>query len=130
MKSFVSQNACLQLHQNCLQKTLFSYLTLNYSGKLKGYGWDWLSTPHSPIYLCLLWRAYIFISIKILYFQHIYLYLLWLSEYPSEFEPMYCRRYVDDSFLLFKSEDQITLFQNYLSDNRSNIKFSGLFLVN
>ena len=43
---------------------------------------------------------------------------------------MYYRRYFDDSFLLFKNEDQITPFQNYLNDNRSDIKFSDLFLVN
>jgi len=37
---------------------------------------------------------------------------------------MYYRRYDDDSFLLFKSEDQIAHFQNYLNNKHPNIKFN------
>ena len=48
----------------------------------------------------------------------------WLDECPPYFKPMYCRRYVDDSFLFFKSEDQITHFQNYLNNKHPNIKFT------
>ena len=36
----------------------------------------------------------------------------------------YYRRYVDDSFLLFKIEDQVTNFQNYLSNKHPNTKFT------
>ena len=41
----------------------------------------------------------------------------WLDECPPDFKPMYYRRHVDDSILLFKSEDQVTHFQNYLDNN-------------
>ena len=48
----------------------------------------------------------------------------WLNECPPDFKPMYYRRYVDNSFLLFKSEDEITNFQNYLNDKHPNVKFT------
>ena len=107
-------------------KFFFSYLTVNFFVKLNGQGWDYLSAPHFPIYSCFFMEGiYLYI-----YFQHIYLYLLWLNEYPSEFKPliqmdiqMDIQRYFDDSFLLFKSEDQITHFQNYLNSKHPNIKF-------
>ena len=48
----------------------------------------------------------------------------WLNECPPDFKPMYYIRYIDDSFLLFKSEDQIINFQNYLNNKYPNIKFT------
>ena len=48
----------------------------------------------------------------------------WLNECPPDFKPMYYRRYVDDSFLLFKSEDQISHFQNYRNNKQPNIKLT------
>ena len=45
----------------------------------------------------------------------------WLDECPPDFKSMYYRRYVDDSFSLFKIEDQITHFQNYSNNKHPNV---------
>ena len=39
----------------------------------------------------------------------------WLEECPLSFKPVLYRRYVDDSFLLFKSIDHLELFHSYLN---------------
>ena len=56
--------------------------------------------------------------------QHIFCSTWVQNQVDIDFKPMYYRRYVDDSFLMFKSEDQITLFQDYLNNKHPNIKFS------
>ena len=38
----------------------------------------------------------------------------WLQECPIDFKPVLYRRYVDDTFLLFKSDSHIDLFLNYI----------------
>ena len=40
---------------------------------------------------------------------------VWLQNCPSEFKPVIYRRYVDDTFLLFRSKHHIEKFQNYLN---------------
>ena len=40
---------------------------------------------------------------------------IWLQNCPSEFKPVIYRRYVDDTFLLFRPKHHIEKFQNYLS---------------
>ena len=37
----------------------------------------------------------------------------WLEQCPDKFKPIYYRRYVDDSFVLFKSRDYLIKFCNY-----------------
>ena len=32
---------------------------------------------------------------------------IWVNECPDEFKPVYCRRYVDDIFVLFGSPDYL-----------------------
>ena len=49
----------------------------------------------------------------------------WLDECPPDFKPVYYIRYFDASFLLFKSDDQITHFQIYLNNKHPNIKFTS-----
>ena len=49
---------------------------------------------------------------------------IWLDECPVEFKPLYYRRYVDDIFVLFSSEDHVEKFRNYLSNRHKNINFS------
>ena len=39
----------------------------------------------------------------------------WLQECPIDFKPVLYRRYVDDTFLLFKSDSHFDLFLNYLN---------------
>ena len=48
----------------------------------------------------------------------------WLSNCPNDFKPILYKRYVDDSFLLFKDESHIAKFQEYLNSQHPNIKFT------
>ena len=48
----------------------------------------------------------------------------WLENCPEEFKPKFYRRYVDDTFLLFRSQENVTLFLNYLNNQHDNIKFT------
>ena len=49
---------------------------------------------------------------------------VWLSECPLDFKPMYYRRYVDDTFLIFSDSSHIQMFLDYLNGKHSNIKFT------
>ena len=49
---------------------------------------------------------------------------LWLSECPINFKPLYYKRYVDDTFLVFRHENQIQQFLDYLNSKHPNIKFT------
>ncbi|MEL7079592.1 MAG: reverse transcriptase domain-containing protein [Cyanobacteria bacterium J06582_2] len=48
----------------------------------------------------------------------------WLSDCPAEFKPFLYRRYVDDTFLLFRNSNHINKFLEYLNSKHSNIKFT------
>ena len=48
----------------------------------------------------------------------------WLNNYPSDFKPLYNRRYVDDCFVLFRSSDHVLPFLNYLNSPHRNINFT------
>ncbi|MEL6606368.1 MAG: reverse transcriptase domain-containing protein [Cyanobacteria bacterium J06614_10] len=48
----------------------------------------------------------------------------WLTDCPLTFKPIYYRRYVDDTFLIFKHPDHIKLFLEYLNSKHNNIKFT------
>ena len=39
----------------------------------------------------------------------------WLSDCPLDFKPVYYRRYIDDTFLLFRDKSHVTHFLNYLN---------------
>ena len=56
--------------------------------------------------------------------EHILIVSMWLNNCPSEFKPMLYRRYVDDSFLLFRSESHKRLFLDYLNVQYQSIKFT------
>ena len=49
---------------------------------------------------------------------------IWLSECPTSFKPVYYKRYVDDTFLLFKDINHISEFLEYLNSKHPNIKFT------
>ena len=49
----------------------------------------------------------------------------WLDGCPTEFKPVLYRRYMDDSFLLFRDPDHINPFLNYLNSKHPNIKFTS-----
>ena len=48
----------------------------------------------------------------------------WLSECRAEFKPILYRRYVDDIFLLFKTEEHVRPFFEYLNSRHRNITFT------
>ena len=48
----------------------------------------------------------------------------WLSNCPGEFKPIYYRRYVDDSFVIFKAREHAQQFLHYLNAQHNNIKFT------
>ena len=50
---------------------------------------------------------------------------IWLQNCPSDFKPVIYRRYVDDTFLLFRSKHHIEKFRNYLNRQHKNIKFTS-----
>ena len=49
----------------------------------------------------------------------------WMDECPVEFKPIMYKRYVDDTFLLFKSPDHVPKFLSYLNSRHGNIKFTS-----
>ena len=50
---------------------------------------------------------------------------VWLDECPVNFKPVFYRRYVDDTFLLFKDKTHVPLFLDYLNSKHPNIKFTS-----
>ena len=48
----------------------------------------------------------------------------WLESCPREFKPLYFKRYVDDIFCLFNSENQVNKFHRYLCSRHVNMNFS------
>ena len=48
----------------------------------------------------------------------------WLDECPIEFKPLLYRRYVDDTFLVFRKHEDIAKFHEYLNNRHENIKFT------
>ena len=48
----------------------------------------------------------------------------WLSDCPSQFRPTYYKRYVDDTFLLFREQNHIYKFEKYFNSRHRNIKFT------
>ena len=47
----------------------------------------------------------------------------WLNNCPQEFKPVFYRRYGDDIFILFKSNDPLKYFQNFLNSCHINMSF-------
>ena len=48
----------------------------------------------------------------------------WLEDCPDEYKPIIYRRYVDDTFMLFKDTKHIDMFLGYVNSKHSNIKFT------
>ena len=44
---------------------------------------------------------------------------------PGHFKPIVYRRFVDDTFLLFRSKNHVEKFRNYLNKQHKNIKFTS-----
>ena len=48
----------------------------------------------------------------------------WLDNCPLTFKPVLYRRYIDDTFLLFRHESHIQNFLNYLNSQHQSIEFT------
>ena len=49
---------------------------------------------------------------------------IWLTDCPIDFKPLYYKRYVDDTFLIFKDPSHIHPFLDYLNSKHPNIEFT------
>ena len=49
---------------------------------------------------------------------------IWLDKCPLQFKPLFYRRYIDDTFLLFSSNDKVKKFHNYINSRHSNMTFT------
>ena len=52
---------------------------------------------------------------------------IWLDNCPEDIRPIFYRRYVDDIFILCKSEDHLIKFKEYLNSKHRNINFTHEF---
>ena len=50
---------------------------------------------------------------------------IWLENCLAHFRPIAYRRFVDDTFLLFRTKDHVEKFKNYLNKQHKNIKFTS-----
>ena len=50
---------------------------------------------------------------------------IWLQNCPTNFKPVLYRRYVDDTFLLFKNHSHISKFLTYINNQHNNIQFTS-----
>ena len=49
---------------------------------------------------------------------------IWLEKCPRQFRPLFYRRYVDDTFLLFSSESHVKKFYRYMNTRHDNMSFT------
>ena len=54
----------------------------------------------------------------------------WLNNCPSEYRPLYFRRYVDDCFIIFQHQSHVNKFLDYLNGQHPKIKFTKETEVN
>ena len=47
-----------------------------------------------------------------------------LNDCPADFKPLYYKRYVDDTFVIFREASHANLFLNYINSQHNNIKFT------
>ena len=65
-----------------------------------------LSAPLANIFLCLKEKQ-------------------WIQECPPEFRPVFYRRYVDDTFLIFNKQEHVNKFHEYINQQHQSIKFTN-----
>ena len=49
---------------------------------------------------------------------------VWLNNCPKQFSPIFYRRYIDDTFVLFSSKDHVKKFHEYLNSRHKNMSFT------
>ena len=48
----------------------------------------------------------------------------WIKKCPKQFKPEYYNRYMDDTFLLFRSKDHVKKFFRYINSRHKNMSFT------
>ena len=48
----------------------------------------------------------------------------WIDNCPADFKPIYYKRYVDDTFIIFKDQNNAQAFLNYINNQHPKIKFT------
>ena len=49
---------------------------------------------------------------------------IWIQKCPNQFRPIYYNRYMDDTFVLFSSQDHVLKFHKYLNSRHANMTFT------
>ena len=49
---------------------------------------------------------------------------IWIKKCPKQFAPKFYKRYMDDTFLLFNSPDDVKKFYNYINSRHANMNFT------
>ena len=106
----ISQSQNLYSYYVWLQRSLILYSTVYFTNKLMVQQWDHLLDL--PL---LSYHVNTFLS---------YHEKNWLNNCPQRFNPVFYRRYVDDIFILFRSNDHLKYFQHFLNSCHINMSFS------
>ena len=48
----------------------------------------------------------------------------WLQNCPEDFKPVFFKRYMDDTFAVFRNKNHVSSFLQYLNDKHQNITFT------
>ena len=49
---------------------------------------------------------------------------IWIQKCPKQFRPIYYNRFMDDTFLLFSSQDHVLKFHKYINSRHGNMTFT------
>ena len=49
---------------------------------------------------------------------------IWIEKCPKQFRPVYYNRFMDDTFLLFSSQDHLLKFKKYINTRHKNMNFT------
>ena len=101
----LTQNLFKQLLSHTVNNTFFLFNNILYQ-QTEGLG---MGLPLGPT----------FANIFMTYHEKI-----WLRDCPNTFKPIFYRRYIDDTFLLFRNQSHVNKFLEYLNSKHPNIKFT------
>ena len=49
---------------------------------------------------------------------------IWIKKCRKQFRPVYCNRFMDDTFLLFSASDHVLKFHKYINSRHNNMTFT------
>ena len=83
------------------------FLILDFINKLEFWAWANRCAQPSQIFLCVCFHE-----------QN------WIEQCPSEFAPILYKRYIEDTFVLFKDKAHVDLFLNCQNSQHTSINFT------